>query len=143
MKGNKAYQERKFAEAVDYYTRAIEVSPKPDPVFYSNRAACQHSIFEIILSILITKLGYMYYSTPDFEKAVNDCSEALKINPRHERSLQRRGTALEKLGKLEESLRGEYALVMICNVLSFKMGYRFYSCHPAAKICRSIFVAGS
>ena len=39
LKGNKAYTERKFEEAVMLYTRAIEVTPEPDPVFYSNRAA--------------------------------------------------------------------------------------------------------
>ena len=38
-KGNKAYVDRKFEDAVKYYTRAIEVSPEEDPVFYSNRAA--------------------------------------------------------------------------------------------------------
>ena len=39
LKGNNAYIERKFEEAVLLYTRAIEVTPEPDPVFYSNRAA--------------------------------------------------------------------------------------------------------
>ena len=39
-KGNAAYQQRKFATAIDYYTRAIAVTPKPEPVFFSNRAAC-------------------------------------------------------------------------------------------------------
>ena len=38
--GNSAYSQRKFTEAVDFYTRAIGVSPKPEAVFYSNRAAC-------------------------------------------------------------------------------------------------------
>ena len=40
-KGNSAYQLRNFADAAELYTRAIEVSPKSEPVFYSNRAACQ------------------------------------------------------------------------------------------------------
>lgn len=53
--------------------------------------------------------GYMYFSTPEYEKAIQDCTEALKINPRHERSIQRRGNALEKLGRLEEALRGKNA----------------------------------
>ena len=38
-KGNKAYGDRKFEDAVKFYTRAIEIAPKPEPVFYSNRAA--------------------------------------------------------------------------------------------------------
>ena len=39
-KGNDAYQKRNFDVAVGFYTDAIKVSPKPEPVFYSNRAAC-------------------------------------------------------------------------------------------------------
>lgn len=48
----------------------------------------------------------MYFPKPEYEKAIDDCTEALKINPKHERSIQRRGNALEKLGRLEEALRG-------------------------------------
>lgn len=36
-KGNAAYGARKFTEAVEYYTLAIELSP--EAVYYSNRAA--------------------------------------------------------------------------------------------------------
>jgi hypothetical protein len=39
-KGNNAYQQRKFSEAADLYTQAINISPKAEPVFYCNRAAC-------------------------------------------------------------------------------------------------------
>jgi len=39
--GNAAYAQRNFADAVEFYTRALEVSPKPEAVFYSNRAACK------------------------------------------------------------------------------------------------------
>ena len=39
-KGNGAYTKREYEKAAEYYTKAIEVSPTPEPVFYSNRAAC-------------------------------------------------------------------------------------------------------
>lgn len=39
-KGNAAYQAKQFSKAADLYTRAIAVTPTPEPVFYSNRAAC-------------------------------------------------------------------------------------------------------
>jgi hypothetical protein len=42
-KGNTAYQARSFETAAEFYTRAIAVSPKAEPVFYSNRAACTSS----------------------------------------------------------------------------------------------------
>lgn len=40
-RGNELYQKRDFHAAVDFYTRAIEASPQPDAIFYSNRAACK------------------------------------------------------------------------------------------------------
>ena len=40
-KGNTAYTSRKFETAAELYTQAIAVSPKDEPVFYSNRAACK------------------------------------------------------------------------------------------------------
>jgi tetratricopeptide (TPR) repeat protein len=43
-KGNAAYQAKNFEEAAELYTKAIQVSPKPEPVFYSNRAACTYLI---------------------------------------------------------------------------------------------------
>lgn len=48
----------------------------------------------------------MNYSTPELEKAVDDCTEALRIDPKYNRALMRRATALGKLERLEESVRG-------------------------------------
>jgi import receptor subunit TOM70 len=42
-RGNAAYQQRSFERAAELYTRAIAASPLPEPVFYSNRAACMFS----------------------------------------------------------------------------------------------------
>ena len=42
-RGNSLYQARKFDQAVEMYSEAIRVSPKPEPVFHSNRAACASS----------------------------------------------------------------------------------------------------
>lgn len=39
-KGNDAYKARDFATAAKLYSRAIEITTKAEPVFYSNRAAC-------------------------------------------------------------------------------------------------------
>jgi tetratricopeptide (TPR) repeat protein len=89
QKGNDAYQARKFAIAAQYYTRAIAVSPQPEPVFYSNRAAC-----------------YVSMEPPQHENAAADCDEALKLDSRYVKALNRRATALEALERYEESLRG-------------------------------------
>lgn len=34
------YGKRDFPKAVAYYTKAIQITPKPEPTYYSNRAAC-------------------------------------------------------------------------------------------------------
>ncbi|KAF8123549.1 nucleotide hydrolase-domain-containing protein [Boletus edulis] len=79
---------RKFEQAIDLYTQAIQVSPRPEPVFYSNRAAC-----------------YMYMSPPQHERVVADCDDALRQDPSYVKALNRRATALESLNRFEESLR--------------------------------------
>jgi import receptor subunit TOM70 len=89
QKGNDAYQARKFPHAIQFYTRAIAVSPQPEPVFYSNRAAC-----------------YVSMEPPQHEKVVADCDEALKLDSRYVKALNRRATALEALERYEDALRG-------------------------------------
>ncbi|KAI0370674.1 TPR-like protein [Pilatotrama ljubarskyi] len=87
-KGNAAYQQRKFATAIDYYTRAIAVTPKPEPVFFSNRAAC-----------------YVNLNPPQHDKVIEDCDKALALDKNYLKALNRRATALEALDRLEEALR--------------------------------------
>ena len=88
-RGNAAYSSRQFSTAIDLYTRAIDVTPKPEPVFYSNRAAC-----------------YINLTPPEYEKVVADCDEALKLDSTYVKALNRRATALESLDRHEEALRG-------------------------------------
>ncbi|KAH7886688.1 ADP/ATP carrier receptor [Phlebopus sp. FC_14] len=86
--GNSLYQARKFDEAVDLYTQAIKVSPKVDPIFYSNRAAC-----------------FMNMAPPQFERVVVDCDAALHEDPSYVKALNRRANALEALSRYEDALR--------------------------------------
>ena len=65
------------------------MSPQPEPVFYSNRAAC-----------------YVSVEPPQHEKVVADCDEALKLDSRYVKALNRRATALEALERYEDALRG-------------------------------------
>lgn len=67
------------------------MSPQPEPVFYSNRAAC-----------------YVSMDPPQHEKAVADCDEALKRDSHYVKALNRRATALEALERYEEALRGTH-----------------------------------
>ncbi|KAH9895871.1 ADP/ATP carrier receptor [Cubamyces lactineus] len=95
-KGNAAYQQRKFATAIDYYTRAIAVTPKPEPVFFSNRAAC-----------------YVNLNPPQHEKVVEDCDQALALDKNYLKALNRRATALEALDRLEDALRDYTAAAIL------------------------------
>ena len=73
----------------------------------------------------------MNYRIPDHKRAVEDCNEALKLDKKYIKALNRRGNSLEILGQYEEALRG-----LFCHYIT--MGnypeinillYRFYSSH--------------
>ncbi|KAJ5916705.1 Mitochondrial outer membrane translocase complex subunit Tom70 [Penicillium tannophilum] len=81
--GNKAYGLKDYPKAIDLYGRAIIC--KPDPVFYSNRAAC-------------------YNVQSDWEKVVEDTSAALAMDSEYVKALNRRAIAYEHLGKFSEAL---------------------------------------
>ncbi|KAG5643987.1 hypothetical protein DXG03_009277 [Asterophora parasitica] len=86
--GNAAYKARRFAQAAVLYTRAIDVTPKPEPVFYSNRAAC-----------------YINMQPPQHTLVVEDCDSALALDVNYVKALNRRAIALEALERFREALR--------------------------------------
>ena len=53
-----------------------------------------------------SEIGYINLSPPKLELVVQDCDEALKLNPDYVKALNRRATALEQLGQYEGALRG-------------------------------------
>jgi import receptor subunit TOM70 len=61
---------------------------KADPIFFSNRAACY------------ANLGYN-------DRVIEDCNEALRLDPVYVKALNRRAHALEKKGDLENALYGK------------------------------------
>lgn len=81
--GNKAYGLKELNNAIDLYGKAIIC--KPDPVFYSNRAACYN-----ILS--------------QWDKVVEDTSAALAMDSAYVKALNRRAIAYEHLEKYSEAL---------------------------------------
>ncbi|KAJ4302321.1 TOM (translocase of outer membrane) complex component [Collariella sp. IMI 366227] len=81
--GNKAYNAKDFEKAIGLYSKAILC--KPDPVYYSNRAAC-------------------YNALSDWDKVVEDTTAAISLDPEYIKALNRRANAYDHLGKYSEAL---------------------------------------
>lgn len=81
--GNKAYGDKSYNDAILLYGKAILC--KPDPIFYSNRAAC-------------------YNALGDWDKVVEDTTAALALDSEYVKALNRRANAYEHLEKFSEAL---------------------------------------
>lgn len=87
-KGNAAFKNSEWDEAIKWYTKAIKLGEKDKdlPVFYKNRAAA-------------------YLKTEAFERAYYDCTKALDVQANDQKALFRRVQALEALERFEEAYR--------------------------------------
>ena len=83
-KGNKFVQERQYAEALNCYSKAIELDAN-DPILYSNRSA-------------------MYYNLNYFDNAILDAEMAITLRPTYAKAYLRKGNALEGLKRYKEAL---------------------------------------
>ncbi|KAL8675380.1 MAG: hypothetical protein Q9168_000211 [Polycauliona sp. 1 TL-2023] len=81
--GNKAYGDKRYNEAIELYGKAILC--KPDPIFYSNRAAC-------------------YNALGNWDKVVEDTTAALALDSEYIKALNRRANAYENLESYSEAL---------------------------------------
>ncbi|KAG0347742.1 TOM (translocase of outer membrane) complex component [Podila humilis] len=92
IRGNSQYSAKNWNEAIRLYTQAIAFNP--DPIFYSNRAAC-------------------YSVNHSFERVVEDCTMALKLKPAYVKAIGRRAAAYEQLGKHAEAMHDYTALCIL------------------------------
>lgn len=81
--GNTAYGSKDYNKAIELYGKAILCNP--DPVYYSNRAAC-------------------YNVLSDWDKVVEDTSAAIAMDSEYVKALNRRAHAYEHLGMFSEAL---------------------------------------
>lgn len=81
--GNTAYGAKDYPRAIDLYGKAILC--KPDPIFYSNRAACYNALGE-------------------FEKVIEDTTAAINLDSGYVKALNRRANAYEHTEKFSEAL---------------------------------------
>ena len=85
LDGNELFKQKKFADAIISYAKGLSYLEKEldetaelKSVLYSNLAAC-------------------HVMMRNYQKAVNDCKEALRINPNNMRARQRMEESLYKL----------------------------------------------
>ncbi|GBB91579.1 hypothetical protein RclHR1_18960004 [Rhizophagus clarus] len=91
-RGNIAFGQNNYQKAIALYTKAIAFNQ--DPVFYSNRAAC-------------------YYNTNEYARVIEDCNNALQMDPLYVKALNRRAMAYEQTSRYEESLHDFTAVCII------------------------------
>lgn len=88
--GNIAFKNGNWIEAIEMYSKAIELVDGPDSknlsIYLKNRAAA-------------------YLKLNKFEEALDDCENALRIAPRDPKALYRRCQAFESLERYEEAYR--------------------------------------
>lgn len=83
LAGNKAYGDKAYNKAIELYGKAILC--KPDPVYYSNRAAC-------------------YSALGDWDKVIEDTTAAIALDNEYVKALNRRGNAYEQIKQDHEAL---------------------------------------
>ncbi|KAM9503197.1 mitochondrial import receptor subunit TOM70-like [Salvelinus alpinus] len=101
-KGNKYFKAGKYEQAIQCYTEAIGLCPRENQTdlstFYQNRAAA-------------------YEQQMKWTEVVQDCTQAVVINPRYIKALFRRAKALERLDNKKECLEDVTA---VCILESFQ-----------------------
>ena len=75
---------KEFEKAIEAFTKAIEASPEPNHVLYSNRSGS-------------------YASLKDFNNALKDAQECVKINPSWAKGYNRIAGAEFGLGNFDEA----------------------------------------
>jgi small glutamine-rich tetratricopeptide repeat-containing protein alpha len=85
LEGNDCMRQGKYREALEKYSAAIELDPS-NAVFYSNRAAAK------------TQLNML-------SSAIDDCRQAISLNPTFIRPRERLASAYYEAGMFEEALK--------------------------------------
>ncbi|KAG8659862.1 serine/threonine-protein phosphatase 5 isoform X2 [Manihot esculenta] len=91
---NEAFKARKYAQAIDLYTQAIELNSQ-NAVYWANRAFAH------------TKLE-------EYGSAIQDASKAIEIDPKYSKGYYRRGAAFLAMGKFKEALKDFQQVKKLC-----------------------------
>jgi len=83
--GNSLMKTNQFADAVKYYTAAIDLDNQ-NSIYYGNRAAA-------------------YSKLNDFQNAIKDCEKAIEIDPKYAKAYGRMGLAYASLEQHEQAIK--------------------------------------
>jgi protein-histidine N-methyltransferase len=82
--GNKAFNNNEYEKAINWYTKGLELNPNHN-ILLSNRSA-------------------VYLLLHDYEKALEDSSKSIAIDPRYIKAYHRKASALREVSKFQEAL---------------------------------------
>ncbi|XP_052735141.1 serine/threonine-protein phosphatase 5 isoform X2 [Vigna angularis] len=91
---NEAFNARKYSQAIDLYTQAIELNGG-NAVYYSNRA-------------------FAHLRLEEYGSAIQDASKAIEVDPKYSKGYYRRGAAYIGLGKFKEALKDFQQVKKMC-----------------------------
>ena len=113
--GNQHFMAGRFNEAVKCYTRCVALNPANE-IAYSNRAMA-------------------YLRLHQYRQAEEDCTRALEVRPDHIKSLLRRGTAKNALGRHRQAL-ADFERVLVLDPSSKKVRVRWCGCAVCVCACK-------
>ncbi|KAK7305036.1 hypothetical protein VNO77_42935 [Canavalia gladiata] len=91
---NETFNARKFSQAIDLYTQAIELNSQ-NAVYFSNRA-------------------FAHLRLEEYGSAIQDATKAIEIDPKYSKGYYRRGAAHLGLGKFKEALKDFQQVKKMC-----------------------------
>lgn len=114
--GNTMFKLKKYKLAVRCYESALDAIPKKTKkkkVKGSKQKSEEEEARNNLKCTLHSNLALCHLKQEDYAEAMLSCGKALKINPRHVKSLGRRSQVHEKLGQMKEATRDQYLVVKL------------------------------
>ncbi|MED6222974.1 Serine/threonine-protein phosphatase 5 [Stylosanthes scabra] len=91
---NEAFNARKYAQAIDLYTQAIELNSR-NAVYWANRA-------------------FAHLRLEEYGSAIQDATTAIEVDPKYSKGYYRRGAAHLGLGKFKDALKDFQQVKKMC-----------------------------
>lgn len=105
QQGNDYYKGKRFKEASNFYTQAIDAKPDSKPLLeslFANRAACNLELSEIFIDCSVLSAEYW---SENYGRVLQDCAAILgDLNPKSLKALFRSASALLSLEKATETI---------------------------------------